>query len=289
MTPFASPISEGGPGCGAAPREKADGFTSLTMTVQIHLPRVTCRDGIQSYYEARIIPHIVPQPAQFHDHRDGSSGALGPPAHSIARARWCRSLVPPQSDIAQVARRALSAGGPLRWRGAYWCMSALASRTMACLAKERAGRTVVVFGAVFAVVGLATFAYVWWCARSACVPRCGEAPGRRRSSCSLRRGATPMRLSWARDVEALSACLRHRANRCQQVPLLPGLGSQGEWRGLARRGSAAAGARCRPGQAWADRDDQLRADGRGTGPACRLRADRPRGRPGRGEGPGTDR
>src|SRR5262249_20143190 len=128
-------------------------------------------------------PAYVPQPAQFHDHRDGSSGAPGPPAHSIARARWCRSLVPPQSDIAQVARRALSAGGPLRWRGAYWCMSALASRTMACLAKERAGRTVVVFGAVFAVVGLATFAYVWWCARSACVPRCGEAPGRRRSSC----------------------------------------------------------------------------------------------------------
>src|SRR5215813_3582421 len=62
MTPFASPISEGGPGCGAAPREKADGFTSLTTTVQIHLPRVTCRDGIQSYYEARIIPHMSRSP-----------------------------------------------------------------------------------------------------------------------------------------------------------------------------------------------------------------------------------
>src|SRR5262249_14916140 len=163
MTPFASPISEEGPGCGAAPREKADGFTSLTMTVQIHLPRVTCRDGIQSYYETRIIPHIAPQPAQFHDHRDGSSGALGPPAHSIARARWCRSLVPPQSDMARVARRALSAGGPLRWRGAYWrCMSALAGRTMACLAKERGGRPVGGVGAVFSVIGLGTFAYAWW-------------------------------------------------------------------------------------------------------------------------------
>jgi hypothetical protein len=69
----------------------------------------------------------------------------------------------PQSGIAQIARRALSAGGPLRWRGAYWrCMSALAGRTMACLAKEREGRAVVVFGAVVTVIGLATFAYLWW-------------------------------------------------------------------------------------------------------------------------------
>ena len=209
MTPFASPISEGGPGCGAAPREKADGFTSLTMTVQIHLPRVTCRDGIQSYYETRIIPHIVPQPAQFHDHRDGSSGALGPPAHSIARARWCRSLVPPQSDMARVARRALSAGSPLRWRGAYWrCMSALAGRTMACLAKEREGRPVVVFGAMLTVIGLATCAYAWW-VRQTGLRAQGVAKRRKgdevRAVCVAARA--PMRLSWAIEAEASSGPL----------------------------------------------------------------------------------
>ena len=46
---------------GSASRESRR-LTSLTMTVQIHLPRVTCRDGIQSYYEARIIPHMSRSP-----------------------------------------------------------------------------------------------------------------------------------------------------------------------------------------------------------------------------------
>jgi Protein of unknown function (DUF3592) len=41
-------------------------------------------------------------------------------------------------------------------------MSALADRTMACLAKQREARTVVVFGAVFTVIGLATLARVCW-------------------------------------------------------------------------------------------------------------------------------
>jgi len=154
-------------------------------------------------------PAYVPQPAQFHDHRDGSSGAPGPPAHSIARARWCRSLVPPQSDMARVARRALSAGGPLRWRGAYWrCMSALAGRTMACLAKEREGRPVVVFGAVFAVIGLATFAYAWW-VRQAGLRAQGVAKRRKgdevRAVCVAARA--PMRLSWAIEAEASSGPL----------------------------------------------------------------------------------
>src|SRR5215468_5402264 len=91
---FRFAISEGGPGCGAAPREKADGF---------YIPDHDGSDPLTSCDLPRWHPVLlrgedhpayVPQPAQFHDHRDGSSGAPGPPAHSIARARWCRSLVP---------------------------------------------------------------------------------------------------------------------------------------------------------------------------------------------------
>src|SRR5215470_8126173 len=51
-----------GRGAGQRLARKPTAFTSLTMTVQIHLPRVTCRDGIQSYYEARIIPHMSRSP-----------------------------------------------------------------------------------------------------------------------------------------------------------------------------------------------------------------------------------
>ena len=134
------------------------------------------------------------------------SGAPGPPAHGSARARWCRSLVPPQSGMAQIARRALSAGGPLRWRGAYWrCMSALAGRTMACLAQEREGRTVVVFGAVVTVIGLATFADLWW-VRQTGLRAQGVAKRREGDEvpavCVAARA--PMRLSCAREVEASS-------------------------------------------------------------------------------------
>ena len=95
-------------------------------------------------------------------------------------------------------------------------MSALAGRTMAPLAKEREGRTVVVFGAVFTVIGLATFAYVRWVrqtglrARGVAKPRDGEEVP---PVCVAVRA--PMRLSWAREVEALSACLRYRADRCR--------------------------------------------------------------------------
>ena len=87
---------------------------------------------------------------------------------------------------------------------------------MACLAKEREGRTVVVFGAVFTVIGLATFAYVRWVRQTGLRAR-GVAKRREGEEvpavCVAARA--PMRLSWTREVEALSACLRHRANRCQ--------------------------------------------------------------------------
>src|SRR5215510_4046721 len=111
--------------------------------------------------------------------------------------------------VPRIARRALSAGSPLRWRGAYWrCMSALAGRTMACLAKEREGRPVVVFGAVFAVIGRATFAYAWW-VRQAGLRAQGVAKRRKgdevRAVCVAARA--PMRLSCAREAEASSGPL----------------------------------------------------------------------------------
>src|SRR5215467_11621805 len=111
--------------------------------------------------------------------------------------------------VPRIACRALSAGSPLRWRGAYWrCMSALAGRTMACLAKEREGRPVVVFGAVFAVIGLATCAYAWW-VRQTGLRAQGVAKRRKGEEvpavCAAARA--PMRLSCAREVEASSGPL----------------------------------------------------------------------------------
>jgi hypothetical protein len=124
--------------------------------------------------------------------------------------------------MAQMARRALSAGGPLRWRGAYWrCMSALAGRAMACLAKEREGRTVVVFGAVFSVTGRATFAYVRWVRRTGLRAR-GVAKRQEGEEvpavCVAARA--PLRLSGAREVEASS----------EPLPV----GAAARWMGLVR-------------------------------------------------------
>jgi hypothetical protein len=61
MTPFASPISEGGPGCGAAPREKADGFTDhdrCDRRTAVRLGKHACPGS-----GLRARPTYIPRPA----------------------------------------------------------------------------------------------------------------------------------------------------------------------------------------------------------------------------------